>query len=79
MDADEFTRLGAEIYGYKIFIDDGSGELQVFIDAATELIADVTVWQPGDRVKVTGFAGRYQETHEIMPRIPSDMRRQAAD
>ena len=65
-------------YGYKIFIDDGTGELQVFIDASTELIADATAWQPGDRVQVTGFAGRYQETHEIMPRIPSDMRKQAA-
>ena len=79
MDADEFTRLGAEIYGYKIFIDDGSGELQVFIDAATALIEGVTAWQPGDRIQVTDFAGRYQETHEIMPRIPSDMRKQAAD
>ena len=66
-------------YGHKIFIDDGSGELQVFIDASTALIEDVTRWQPGDTIDVTGFAGRYEETHEIMPRIPSDMSRQAAE
>ena len=66
-------------YGYKIFVDDGSGELQVFVDASTELIEDVTVWKPGDSIDVIGFAGRYEETHEIMPRIPSDMRKQAAD
>ncbi len=66
-------------YGYKIFIDDGSGELQVFIDASTELIENVTVWKPGDSVRVIGFAGRYEQTYEIMPRIPADMRRRAVD
>ena len=66
-------------YGYKIFIDDGSGELQVFIDASTELIEDVTVWKPGDSIHVIGFAGRYEDTHEMMPRIPSDMGKQAAE
>ena len=66
-------------YGYKIFIDDGSGELQVFIDASTALIENVTHWKPGDSIDVIGFSGRYEKTHEIMPRIPSDMRKQAAD
>ncbi len=66
-------------YGYKIFIDDGTGELQVFIDASTALIENVTVWKPGDSVQVIGFAGRYRQTREIMPRIPSDMRKHAAD
>ncbi len=66
-------------YGYKIFIDDDSGELQIFIDASTELIEDVTVWKPGDSIHVIGFAGRYEQTHEIMPRIRSDMVKQAAD
>jgi DNA/RNA endonuclease YhcR with UshA esterase domain len=66
-------------YGYKIFIDDGSGELQVFIDASIELIEDVAIWKPGDSIHVIGFAGRHEETHEIMPRIPSDLRKQAAD
>ncbi len=65
-------------YGTKIFIDDGSGELQVFIDASTPLIEDATRWQPGDSIDVTGFAGRYEATYEIMPRIPSDVRKQAA-
>ncbi len=60
-------------YGYKIFIDDGSGELQVFIDASTELIEDVARWQPAERIVVIGFAGRYQNIREIMPRVAGDM------
>ena len=66
-------------YGYKIFIDDGSGVLQVFIDASTGLLADVRVWKPGDSIDVIGFAGRYNEAYEIMPRIPSDIDAHAAD
>ncbi len=60
-------------YGYKIFIDDGSGELQVFIDASTELIEDVTRWQPAEMIVVIGFAGRYRDIREIMPRVASDL------
>ncbi len=64
-------------YGYKVFIDDGSGELQVFIDASTELFRNATTWKPGDSIEVIGFAGRYKKIYEIMPRIPADMRKQA--
>lgn len=71
--------LGDAPYGYKIFINDGSGELQVFIDASTELIGDVTVWKPGDSVHVTGFAGRYEKTRALMPRVWSDMRKTAVN
>ena len=66
-------------YGYKIFIDDGSGVLQVFIDASTGLLADARAWKPGDSIDVIGFAGRYNEAYEIMPRIPSDIDGHAAD
>jgi len=60
-------------YGYKVFIDDGSGACQVFLDTSTGLTREVTRWRVGDRLQVTGFAGRYNETDEIMPRVSSDI------
>lgn len=74
--AGRITRIQDDApHGYKIFIDDGSGELQVFIDASTPLIETATDWKPGERIRVIGFAGRYEDTREIMPRIGSDIRR----
>lgn len=63
-------------YGYKLFIDDGSGPYQVFINASTELIEDATSWKPGDVIRVVGFAGRYSDDYEIMPRILPDIQKQ---
>ncbi len=63
-------------YGYKVFIDDGSGAYQIFIDASTELIKHTAVWQTGDTVRVIGFAGQFDKTYEIMPRVVSDMKKQ---
>ncbi len=63
-------------YGYKIFIDDGSGPCQVFINASTALIRNATFWKAGDLIQVTGFAGRYNDFFEIMPRVPADIRKQ---
>ena len=59
--------------------ENGSGLLQDFVDTSTGLIEDVRVWKPGDTISVIGFAGRYKETHEIMPRIALDVARQATD
>ena len=64
-----------EEYGYKLLIDDGSGAYQVFIDASTELIRHASSWQPGDVVRVVGFAGRYNDVYEIMPRILPDIQK----
>lgn len=60
-------------YGYKAFVDDGSGPCQVFLDASTGLTQEATRWRIGDHLQVTGFAGRYNETDEIMPRVSSDI------
>ncbi len=62
-------------YGYKLFIDDGSGPYQVFINASTELTENAASWKPGDVIKVIGFAGRYNDAHEIMPRILTDIQK----
>ena len=63
-------------YGYKLFIDDGSGPYQVFINASTELIKNTASWEPGDVIRVVGFAGRYNDVYEIMPRILPDIQRE---
>jgi len=60
-------------YGYKAFIDDGSGECQIFFDASTGLVEDARDWKVGDFLSVTGFSGQYEQTYEVMPRIFSDI------
>lgn len=58
-------------YGYRVFVDDGSGEAQVFIYASTGI--DVSVLQPGQHVQITGFGAQFDTHYELNPRIPSDI------
>jgi uncharacterized protein YdeI (BOF family) len=59
-------------YGYRLFINDGSGEVQAFIYVSTGV--DVRGLQPGQRIGVTGFSGQYNDHYEIIPRFQSDIR-----
>ncbi|HLL15856.1 MAG TPA: hypothetical protein VK388_12375 [Pyrinomonadaceae bacterium] len=59
-------------YGYRVFINDGSGEVQTFVYASTSI--DVSGLQPGRRLGVTGFSGQYKDHYEIIPRFQSDVR-----
>jgi hypothetical protein len=58
-------------YGYRLFIDDGSGEIQAFIYASTGV--DVRGFKPGQRLSVKGFSGQYNDHYEIIPRFQSDL------
>jgi DNA/RNA endonuclease YhcR with UshA esterase domain len=58
-------------YGYRLFIDDGSGELQAFVYTSTGI--DLSGLQPGQRIGVTGFSGQYNDHYEIIPRFQSDI------
>jgi hypothetical protein len=58
-------------YGYRIFVDDGSGEAQVFVYASTGI--DVSGLQPGEAVRVIGFGAQFDDHYEINPRIPGDI------
>ena len=60
-------------YGFKAFVDDGSGEFQIFVNASTGLVENARDWKVGDFISVTGFCGQYKNTYEIMPRILSDI------
>lgn len=58
-------------YGYKFYVNDGSGEIQVFVSASTNLdLSGVTL---GQRIKVTGFSGQFETTYEVQPRRQSDL------
>ncbi|HXJ79983.1 MAG TPA: DNA-binding protein [Candidatus Methylomirabilis sp.] len=61
-------------YGFTIAVDAGSGETQVFVPVSTGIdpLADPAL-RVGRRVTVVGFSGRYEETHEVIPRFPGDL------
>ena len=61
------------LYGYKAFIDDGSGEFQIFVNTSTGLVENARDWKAGDFISVIGFSGQYENTDEIMPRVLSDI------
>ena len=61
-------------YGFKIAVDDGSGETQVFIPVSTGIDPHVDpVLRAGQGVTVVGFSGRYEETQEVVPRFRRDL------
>jgi hypothetical protein len=58
-------------FGYKIFVDDGTGEIRVFVNLETGI--DVSQFHEGQRGRVIGFSGQFED-YEIDPRFPSDIR-----
>ena len=58
-------------WGYKMYVDDGSGPLLVFIAASTGI--DVTRYRAGQDLRVTGFSGRFGAHTELLPRSQSDI------
>lgn len=58
-------------YGYKLSVDDGSGAVQIFVNVETGI--DVSAFEVGQRVKVTGFSSQFDDHYEIDPRDPDDL------
>jgi hypothetical protein len=58
-------------FGYKVFVDDGSGPIRVFVNTTTGI--DVAGLAQGQMVAVTGFSGQFID-YEIDPRFPADIR-----
>lgn len=66
------TRIIIDLpYGYQVFIDDGSGETQVFVCASAGI--DVSGWAVGQQLHATGFSGQFAAQYEVLPRGPSDV------
>jgi DNA/RNA endonuclease YhcR with UshA esterase domain len=57
-------------FGFKIFINDGTGEIPVFINTATNI--NVSGLKVGQVLFVTGFSSEFEHP-EIDPRFPSDI------
>ncbi len=61
-------------YGYKLYIDDGSGEVQVFVHVSAGFDPQaLRALTAGQRLTVTGLAAQYESTYEVAPRQPSDL------
>lgn len=58
--------------GSKLYVNDGSGPLLVFIAAATSI--DGTRYRAGQELRIVGFSGRFGDHTEVLPRGPSDIR-----
>jgi hypothetical protein len=58
-------------WGWKVYVNDGSGQLPVFIAAATGI--DIKVFRTGQPLRVVGFSGRYEQHTELLPRQQADL------
>jgi hypothetical protein len=58
-------------YGVKFSVDDGSGELTIFVNTQTGI--DLTGLAAGRTVGVTGFSSQFDTHYEIDPRFPADL------
>ena len=59
-------------FGFIIIVNDGSGEVNVFVCASTGI--DVSGLSPGQTIEVTGFSGQFADHFEVDPRTQSDIR-----
>jgi hypothetical protein len=61
-------------FGYSVFIDDGSGETQIFIPASTGVNPfNIPYIQVGATIRATGFSGQFQSQYEVLPRFRRDI------
>lgn len=61
-------------YGYSVFIDDGTGETQIFIPASTGVNPfRIPFIEPGNRIRVRGFSGQFNTQYEVLPRHRADI------
>lgn len=60
-------------YGSRLFINDGTGEIQIYVSASTQI--DVSSFKAGQRLSVTGLSGQYKDHYEVEPRFPADISR----
>jgi len=58
-------------YGYIFHVDDGSGDLTIFV--TTQANIDLSGLAVGETVSVTGLSGQFDTHYEILPRFPSDL------
>lgn len=63
-------------FGYSVFVDDGSGETQIFIPASTGVNPFAIPWiQPGASIRARGFSSEFLSQYEVLPRFRGDLHR----
>jgi DNA/RNA endonuclease YhcR with UshA esterase domain len=60
-------------YGYKLFVDDGSGAAQVYLNASTNIDPRAPSLKAGRRLRAIGFGNQYNTTYEVDPRSRQDL------
>ncbi|WP_433936603.1 DNA-binding protein [Sorangium cellulosum] len=61
-------------YGFKVYIDDGSGETQVFVHIVDgQPVIDTASLAVDQAISVTGLAAQYEATYEVAPRRAGDL------
>ncbi|PRQ01276.1 hypothetical protein ENSA7_58810 [Enhygromyxa salina] len=61
-------------YGLKLYVDDGSGEVQVFIHLVDGVgVIETAGLAIDDTVEVVGLVAQYETTYEIAPRHAADL------
>jgi hypothetical protein len=58
-------------WGWKIYLDDGSGKLLVFVATTTGI--DVSHIRAGQMLNVIGLSGHYEQHIELLPRTLADV------
>jgi uncharacterized protein YdeI (BOF family) len=58
-------------YGHKLYLDDGSGETQIFVNKTTDI--DPAQFPVGETIRVTGFGTQYEAPYELEPRSRADI------
>ena len=62
-------------FGYSVFIDDGSGEVQIFIPASTGVNPfTIPFIEVGARITAVGQSGQFLAQVEVLPRFRGDLR-----
>jgi len=59
-------------FGFIIVVNDGSGEVNVFVAASTGI--SVSGISQGQTIEVTGFSGQFADHFEVDPRTQTDVR-----
>ena len=58
-------------WGWKIYLDDDSGKLLVFVAPVTQI--DVSRFHAGQTLNVIGLSGCHEQHVELLPRTPADI------
>lgn len=69
------TRITDDLpFGYSIFVDDGSGETQIFIPATTGVNPFAIPYvELGAEIRAAGYSGEFLSQYEVLPRFRGDI------